>query len=104
MGVVIEMAGEISFLAQGNLGPRSRRLAGCFTLTRLVGQISPANGALVAAPERDYDGAGTRARRALAGPADPWYDFRIAGCAGDRGPRPAQTHERFALAIGMNDA
>jgi len=50
MGVVIEMAGEISFLAQGNLGPRSRRLAGCFPLTRLVGQISPANGALVAHP------------------------------------------------------
>jgi hypothetical protein len=44
MGVVLEVAREMSLLAQEELGPRSSRLAGYFTLTRLVGQINAADG------------------------------------------------------------
>jgi hypothetical protein len=39
-------------------------IGGGFALTRLVGQISPADGALVTTPEL---------LATLAGPADPWY-------------------------------
>jgi hypothetical protein len=107
MGVVIEMAGEISFSAQGNSGrfqwqQEDSRSADCPT-----GKSDQQMGRSWRTRPGDT-GAGDPAtpelHAASAGPADPWYELTTARCAGNRAPRPAHTQERFALTIGMNDA
>jgi hypothetical protein len=63
---VIETNSEFVFLAPGKLGLRSQRLAGGFTLTRPVGQISPANGTRLSRGQRPFIARPARARRGLA--------------------------------------